>query len=105
MNDQRNTDTDDERDRSGDVGNNRLQGGVGAPTGLGQGDASGNPSGPRDANDPGSTRYGKGGPATGANEPKQNERKEQGDWSPRQGGDQSSGPGNDPDQDASPERT
>ena len=101
MNNQRDTDTDNERDRSADVGNSRLQGGAGAPTGLGQGDASGNPSGPRDANDPGSTRYGKGGPATGANEPKQNERKEEGDWSARQGGDQSSGPGTEPTDDRS----
>ena len=103
MNDQRDTDTDSERDRSGDVGNSRLQGGAGAPTGLGQGSASGNPSGPRDANDPGSTRYGKG-QGTGANEPKHGERKEQGDWTSRQGGDQSSGPGTEPSHDAGDER-
>jgi hypothetical protein len=77
----------------------RVQGGSGAPTGLGQGGPQGNPSGPRDANDPGSTRYGKGGP-TGANEPKHNETKEQGDWTSRQGGDQSSGPGTEPSHDA-----
>jgi hypothetical protein len=57
---------------------------------MGQGGPQGNPSGPRDANDPGSTRYGKSG-GTGANQPKHDEKKEQGDWTSRQGGDQSSG--------------
>jgi hypothetical protein len=66
----------------------RTSGGSGAPRGLNQGGPQGNPSGPRDANDPGSTRYGKG-QSTGGNEPKHNERKEQGDWTSRQGGDQS----------------
>jgi len=70
----------------------RAKGGAGAPRGLGQGDAAGNPSGPRDANDPSSTRYGKER-GTGSNEPKHNERKESGGWTSRQGGDQSSGPG------------
>ena len=73
----------------------RTSGGSGAPTGLGQGGAQGNPSGPRDANDPGSTRYGKGR-GTGTNQPKHGERKEQGDWTARQGGDQSAGPGTEP---------
>jgi hypothetical protein len=46
------------------------------------------PSGPREANDPGSTRYGKNA-GSGANEPKHSERKEQaGRSEPRQGGDQ-----------------
>lgn len=37
----------------------------------------------------GSARYGHGGPATGSNEPKRAEKKEQReDWVPRQGGDQ-----------------
>ena len=76
--------------------NARIQGGAGAPTGLGQGGPAGNPSGPRDANDPGATRYGKG-PASGTNEPKHNEKKEQGDWTSRQGGDQSAGPDAEPD--------
>ena len=70
----------------------RTAGGSGAPTELGQGGAQGNPDGPRDASDPGSTRYGKGR-GTGANEPKRSERKEKGDWTARHGGDQSSGPG------------
>lgn len=73
----------------------RARGGAGEPNGLGQGGSQGNPSGPRDANDPGSTRYGKGGP-TGSNEPKHGEEKEQGDWTSRQGGDQSSGPDTEP---------
>jgi hypothetical protein len=59
---------------------------------MGKGGPQGNPRGPRDANDPGSTRYGKG-PATGSNEPKDHEDKQQADWTSRQGGDQSSGPG------------
>jgi hypothetical protein len=44
-----------------------------------------------------STRYGNGGPATGANGVKRGERKERDpDWEPRQGGDQSR-PGTDAD--------
>ena len=73
----------------------RTSGGSGAPSGLGQGGPQGNPTGPRDANDPGSTRYGKDR-GTGANEPKHAERKEQDDWTSRQGGDQSAGPGTEP---------
>lgn len=73
----------------------RTGGGSGAPRALGQGGPQGNPSGPRAANDPGDTRYGKG-PTSGANEPRHGERKEQGGWTPRQGGDQSSGPGTEP---------
>ena len=39
---------------------------------------------------PARTRYGKGGPSTGSNEPKRHERKERDpDWESRQGGDQS----------------
>ena len=46
-------------------------------------------SGPREANDPGSTRYGKNS-GSGANEPKHRERKEtDGGFQPRQGDDQS----------------
>lgn len=46
------------------------------------------PSGPREANDPGSTRYGTNA-GSGANEPKQREGKEEaGRSKPRQGGDQ-----------------
>jgi hypothetical protein len=46
------------------------------------------PSGPREANDPGSTRYGTNA-GSGANEPKHDERKEiAGRSTPRQGGDQ-----------------
>jgi hypothetical protein len=73
----------------------RTSGGSGAPTGLGQGGPQGNPRGPRDANDPGSTRYGKRG-GTGANDSKHGERKEQDGWTSRQGGDQSTGPGTEP---------
>jgi hypothetical protein len=78
----------------------RAMGSTGAPTGLGQGGPQGNPTGPRDENDPGSTRYGKER-GTGSNEPKHGERKESGgDWQSRQGGDQSSGPGTEPSHDA-----
>jgi hypothetical protein len=73
----------------------RTSGGSGAPTGLGQGGPQGNPNGPRDANDPGSTRYGKGR-GTGTNQPKHGERKQQDDWTARQGGDQSAGPDAEP---------
>lgn len=46
------------------------------------------PSGPREANDPGSTRYGTNA-GSGSNEPKANEAKEEaGRSTPRQGGDQ-----------------
>jgi hypothetical protein len=46
------------------------------------------PSGPREANDPGSTRYGTNS-GSGSNEPNHNERKETDrDFEPRQGGDQ-----------------
>ncbi len=46
------------------------------------------PSGPREANDPGSTRHGTNS-GSGANEPKHTERKEEaGRSAPRQGGDQ-----------------
>ena len=49
------------------------------------------PSGPREANDPGSTRYGTN-PGSGANEPKHSERKETDrGFQPRQGGDQTRG--------------
>jgi hypothetical protein len=75
----------------GSSGSRRAAGGSGAPRGMGQGGPQGNPSGPRDANDPGSTRYGKAR-GTGSNQPKHNEEKEQGGWTSRQGGDQSSGP-------------
>jgi hypothetical protein len=90
---------DTDSNPGGSPATDRTSGGTGAPTGLGQGGPQGNPSGPRDANDPGSTRYGKGR-ATGANEPKHGERKEQGDWTSRQGGDQSSGPDAEPSHDA-----
>ena len=73
----------------------RTGGGAGAPTGLGQGGPAGNPAGPRDANDPGSTRYGKG-QGSGSNEPPHRERKEEAGWTSRQGGDQSAGPGTAP---------
>lgn len=46
------------------------------------------PSGPREANDPGSTRHGTNS-GSGANQPKRTERKEEaGRSTPRQGGDQ-----------------
>ena len=46
------------------------------------------PSGPREANDPGSTRYGQDS-GSGSNEPKHRERKETDrGFEPRQGGDQ-----------------
>jgi hypothetical protein len=45
------------------------------------------PSGPREANDPGSTRYGTNS-GSGSNEPKKNERKEERGFRSRQGGDQ-----------------
>jgi hypothetical protein len=77
----------------------RAAGGTGAPTTLGQGGPSGNPSGPRDANDPGSTRYGKER-ATGANDRRHGERKETSTWTRRQGGDQAAGPARHDDQDA-----
>jgi hypothetical protein len=70
---------------------------------MGKGGPQGNPSGPRDENDPGSTRYGKGG-GTGANEPKHSETKEDGDWTSRQGGDQSSGSSQEQGQNARTER-
>jgi hypothetical protein len=79
-----------------DTNNSRgTSGGSGSPTDLGQGGPHGNPTGPRDANDPGSTRYGKNR-GTGTNQPKHGERKEQGDWTARQGGDQSAGPRTEP---------
>lgn len=53
----------------------------------GQGGPNGNPTGPRDANDPGSTRYGQVS-GSGRNEPKDHERKEQAGFRSRQGGDQ-----------------
>ncbi|HEY8134871.1 MAG TPA: hypothetical protein VIF08_02440, partial [Candidatus Limnocylindrales bacterium] len=55
---------------------------------VGQGGPQGNPKGPRDANDPGSTRYGKRSGA-GGNEPKESETKQVDGWNSRQGGDQS----------------
>jgi hypothetical protein len=73
----------------------RTGGGAGAPTRLGQGGTGGNPAGPRDANDPGATRYGKGR-GSGSNEPPHRERKEEAGWTSRQGGDQSAGPGTEP---------
>ena len=84
-------------------GSRRTAGGSGAPGGLGQGGPQGNPSGPRDAKDPGSTRYGKDR-GTGSNEPKHSEKKEQNGWTSRQGGDQSSGPGTEPNHDARAKR-
>jgi len=48
---------------------------------------AGNPTGPRDANDPGSTRYGHV-PGSGRNAPKDHERKEEAGFRSRQGGDQ-----------------
>lgn len=45
------------------------------------------PSGPREANDPGSTRYGHVS-GSGSNEPKKNEGKEERGFESRQGGDQ-----------------
>jgi hypothetical protein len=95
MDDQRTAD----RATIGSPTTKRTSGGSGAPSALGQGGPSGNPTGPRDANDPGSTRYGKSR-GTGANEPKHNETKEDGGWVSRQGGDQSKGPGTEPDHDA-----
>ena len=92
-------DNDTEMTQAGGSGSRRAAGGAGAPGGMGQGGPQGNPSGPRDANDPGSTRYGKG-QGTGSNEPKHNEDKEQGGWTPRQGGDQSQGPDTEPDHNA-----
>jgi hypothetical protein len=59
---------------------------VGAPH-LRQGGPSGNPTGPRDAADPGSTRYAHRA-ATGANDPTGAEATEERGWSSRQGGDQ-----------------
>jgi len=64
----------------------RAQGGVGAPH-LGRGGPSGNETGPREANDPGSTRAGSGKPR-GGNEPRHAETKEQSGWTSRQGGSQ-----------------
>lgn len=53
------------------------------------------PSGPREANDPGSTRFGTNA-GSGANEPKHREGKEEaGRSTPRQGGDQTRGQGGD----------
>lgn len=50
------------------------------------------PSGPREANDPGSTRYGTNS-GSGSNQPKDDERKEaDGEFESRQGGDQTGGP-------------
>lgn len=48
------------------------------------------PSGPRAANDPGSTRHGTTS-GSGSNEPKHGEKKEERGWVPRQGGDQTRG--------------
>ena len=45
------------------------------------------PSGPREANDPGSTRFGTNS-GSGSNEPKKNEAKEERGFRSRQGGDQ-----------------
>jgi hypothetical protein len=56
---------------------------------------AGNAAGPRDANDPGSMRYGKDR-GSGSNEPPHGERKEEAGWTSRQGGDQSAGPGTEP---------
>ena len=94
-----NEQTRPDHDSNASPTSDRTGGGTGAPEGLGQGGPQGNPSGPRDANDPGDTRYGKGR-GSGANEPKHGERKEQGDWTSRQGGDESSGPGTEPTHDA-----
>jgi len=69
----------------------RAQGGVGAPH-LGRGGRSGNATGPRDAHDPGATRYGNGKPR-GSNEPRHSEAKEERGWTSRQGGAQGAGPG------------
>ena len=48
------------------------------------------PSGPREANDPGSTRHGTRS-GSGSNEPKHGERKEERGFVSRQGGDQTRG--------------
>lgn len=49
------------------------------------------PSGPREANDPGSTRQGTTS-GSGSNEPRHSERKEERGWVSRQGGDQTREP-------------
>lgn len=51
------------------------------------GGRAGNPTGPRDANDAGSTRYGHVS-GSGRNEPADHERKEEAGFPSRQGGDQ-----------------
>ena len=57
------------------------------------------PSGPREANDPGSTRFGTNS-GSGSNEPKANERKETDrGFKSRQGGDQTGSEPGDPGQD------
>jgi hypothetical protein len=62
----------------------RAQGGVGAPH-LHEGGPDGNPTGPRDAGDPGHRRSGDG--AAGTSRAQQRERKDAG-WTSRQGGPQ-----------------
>jgi hypothetical protein len=62
----------------------RAQGGVGAPH-LHRGGAGGNPTGRRDANDPGTRRSGDG--SAGTSPSQQGERKDA-DWTSRQGGSQ-----------------
>ena len=62
------------------------------------------PSGPREANDPGSTRYGTN-TGSGANQPKRHERKESAGFEPRQGGDQTRGSEQDPGSRPKPSKT
>ena len=52
------------------------------------------PSGPREANDPGSTRYGTNA-GSGGNQPKRHERKDSAGFRSRQGGDQTRPSGQD----------
>ncbi|HET9521672.1 MAG TPA: hypothetical protein VFO73_11545 [Candidatus Limnocylindrales bacterium] len=61
------------------------------------------PSGPREANDPGSTRYGTNA-GSGSNEPKHNERKEERGFVSRQGRDQTRPGGTDQPEPAEDER-
>ena len=62
----------------------RAQGGVGAPH-LHGGGPAGNRRGPREENDPGTTRAGRLR-SSGSNEPKHGEHKEGPGWQSRQGG-------------------
>ena len=62
------------------------------------------PSGPREANDPGSTRYGTNS-GSGANQPKRNERKESAGFESRQGGDETGESEQDRDAEPRPSKT